>query len=119
MSAPPNTCKAVLANISAYLDGELETTACDAIEALVNGLRESCKTRECAKENSAAPATPIGLHIWPRSNAAEQSTSPLPLFPYVERGLFDEALYYRLNVILAQIDSANSGPFPTRISQHC
>ena len=51
MSTPPNTCREVLANISAYLDGELETTACDAIErhcqecascaALVNGLRET------------------------------------------------------------------------------
>jgi anti-sigma factor RsiW len=44
-------CKAILANISAYLDGELDSTACDAIErhcqgcptctALVNGLRET------------------------------------------------------------------------------
>ena len=51
MTAPPNTCKEVLANISGYLDGELETTACDAIErhcrecpdcaALVNGLRDT------------------------------------------------------------------------------
>jgi anti-sigma factor RsiW len=51
MSNPANTCKEVLANISSYLDGELDTTACDAIErhclgcprcaALVNGLRET------------------------------------------------------------------------------
>ena len=51
MSAPSNTCREVLANISGYLDGELDTTACDAIEqhclacpscaALVNGLRET------------------------------------------------------------------------------
>jgi anti-sigma factor RsiW len=51
MSAPPNTCKEVLANIAGYLDGELDTTACDAIErhclecpscaSLVNGLRET------------------------------------------------------------------------------
>ena len=51
MSAPPNTCKEVLANISGYLDGELDTTACDAIErhclecvscaALVHDLRET------------------------------------------------------------------------------
>ena len=51
MSAPPNTCREVLANISGYLDGELDSTACDAIErhciscpsctALVNGLRET------------------------------------------------------------------------------
>ena len=50
MSAPSD-CKAILANISAYLDGELESTACDAIErhcqgcptcaALVNGLRDT------------------------------------------------------------------------------
>jgi anti-sigma factor RsiW len=51
MSAALKTCKEVLANISRYLDGELDTTACDAIErhcleclscaALVNGLRET------------------------------------------------------------------------------
>ena len=50
MSAPSD-CKAILANISAYLGGELDRTACDAIErhcqgcpscaALVNGLRET------------------------------------------------------------------------------
>lgn len=51
MSAAPNTCRDVLANISGYLDRELDTTACDAIEqhcigcascaALVKGLRET------------------------------------------------------------------------------
>jgi anti-sigma factor RsiW len=51
MSTAPNTCKEILANISSYLDGELETTACEAIErhclacpscaALVKGLRET------------------------------------------------------------------------------
>lgn len=50
MSESPNPeCQTVLAGISAYLDGELETTACDAIErhcqtcercaGLVKGLR--------------------------------------------------------------------------------
>jgi len=44
-------CQAILGGISAYLDGELETTACDAIErhcrecprcaALVAGLKET------------------------------------------------------------------------------
>jgi anti-sigma factor RsiW len=44
-------CRTILANISAYLDGELEATACDAIElhcqncascaSLVSGLRET------------------------------------------------------------------------------
>jgi len=44
-------CQQILAGISAYLDGELDTTACDAIErhcgacprcaALVKGLRET------------------------------------------------------------------------------
>jgi len=51
MTTPLNTCQEVLANISGYLDGELETTACDAIErhcrecadcaALVKGLRQT------------------------------------------------------------------------------
>lgn len=45
------SCKEVLANISSYLDGELEATACEAIEqhcatcpscaTVVNGLRET------------------------------------------------------------------------------
>ena len=52
MNVPPtDACKAILANISGYLDGELDTTACEAIErhcqqcpscaALVKGLRET------------------------------------------------------------------------------
>jgi anti-sigma factor RsiW len=51
MNASPNTCKEVLANISGYLDGDLDTTACDAIErhcrecadcaTLVDGLRQT------------------------------------------------------------------------------
>ena len=51
MSAPTNTCQEILTNISGYLDGELDASACDAIDrhclecascaALVNGLRET------------------------------------------------------------------------------
>ena len=47
----PSGCTAIFAHVSAYLDGELESTACDAIErhcegcptcaALVNGLRDT------------------------------------------------------------------------------
>ena len=51
MSAGPTTCRDVLANISGYLDGELDTRSCDAIErhcgegpscgSLVKGLRDT------------------------------------------------------------------------------
>lgn len=51
MSTSPNTCKEVLADISSYLDGELNSTRCEAIEqhcrdcpscgALVNDLRQT------------------------------------------------------------------------------
>ena len=51
MSEPVRDCRTILAGISAYLDGELDATACDAIEqhcrgcascaALVSGLRET------------------------------------------------------------------------------
>jgi anti-sigma factor (TIGR02949 family) len=47
----PSGCTAIFAHVSAYLDGELERTACDAIERhcqecpgcaeLVNGLRDT------------------------------------------------------------------------------
>lgn len=50
MTGPPG-CKTILASISAYLDGELESAECEAIErhcgecptcaALVKGLRET------------------------------------------------------------------------------
>ena len=49
--SPSRDCQTVLAGISAYLDGELETTACEAIERhcqacarcarLVQGLRDT------------------------------------------------------------------------------
>ena len=58
----PSSCTAILANISAYLDGELDTTACDAIEkhcqrcpscaAVVKGLRETVGL--CREAGSAA-----------------------------------------------------------------
>ena len=51
MSAEATRCRDILSNISGYLDGELDRTACDAIErhcrdcarcaALVQGLRET------------------------------------------------------------------------------
>ena len=51
MSRALTTCEELLANISGYLDGELDATACDEIErhcvgcptcgALVHGLRET------------------------------------------------------------------------------
>jgi anti-sigma factor RsiW len=51
MNESLTSCRTILANISAYLDGELESTACAAIEqhcqecascaALVSGLRET------------------------------------------------------------------------------
>jgi anti-sigma factor RsiW len=51
MTQELRTCRDALANISSYLDGELDTTACDAIEqhcltcsscaAVINGLRET------------------------------------------------------------------------------
>ena len=52
MTTPPLTaCREILQNISAYLDGDLDRTACDAIErhsaacprcaALVDGLRKT------------------------------------------------------------------------------
>ena len=36
------------------------------------------------------------------------STTAHPLFPLVARGLFDKALYYRLNVTLLSIDSTGA-----------
>ena len=36
------------------------------------------------------------------------STTPRPLFPLVARGLFDETLYYRLNVMRLSIDSTGA-----------
>ncbi len=35
------------------------------------------------------------------------STNATPLFPLVERGLFDATLYYRLNVVFLRLDVSN------------
>jgi hypothetical protein len=40
------------------------------------------------------------------------STTVQPLYALVERGLFDEALYYRLNVILLCVDASGHGWHP-------
>ena len=55
-------------------------------------------------------ATDEQLHLLEWLNGAGQrtqvvSTSSQPLFELVERGLFDETLYYRLNVILLRVDA--------------
>ena len=62
MSAASQACTAILGNISAYLDGELDVTACAAIEAhcatcphcapVVEGLR---RTIGLCREAAAAP----------------------------------------------------------------
>ena len=36
------------------------------------------------------------------------STTIVPLFPLLARGLFDETLYYRLNVVLLLVDSTGA-----------
>lgn len=41
------------------------------------------------------------------------STTARPLFRLVERGLFDEALYYRLNVMLLCVRSSDAPEQPT------
>ena len=41
------------------------------------------------------------------------STTTEPLFSLVARGLFDETLYYRLNVILLHVDEKNLKGSPT------
>jgi hypothetical protein len=41
----------------------------------------------------------------PRDRTQVVSTTAHPLFPWVERGHFDEALHYRLNVIRLCVDS--------------
>jgi hypothetical protein len=40
------------------------------------------------------------------------STTVQPLFPLVERGLFDEALYYRLNIMLLCVDASGHDANP-------
>jgi anti-sigma factor RsiW len=62
MSARADACTAILMNISAYLDGELDTSACAAIEAhsatcphcapVVEGLR---RTVGLCREAGSAP----------------------------------------------------------------
>jgi hypothetical protein len=43
------------------------------------------------------------------------STTVQPLFPLVERGLFDAALYYRLNIMLLCVDASDDcgNPVPS------
>jgi hypothetical protein len=36
------------------------------------------------------------------------ATTEHPLFPLIAEGLFDETLYYRLNVVLLRIDSTGA-----------
>jgi sigma-54-interacting transcriptional regulator len=53
------------------------------------------------------------LHRWledPQTRTQIVCTTGNPLFPLVVRGLFDETLYYRLNVILLQLTRISAQP---------
>jgi Sigma-54 interaction domain len=52
-----------------------------------------------------------------RPHAKIVSTTAHPLFALVERGRFDIALYYRLNVILLHLDSALIRPYQTKAGE--
>lgn len=71
---PRPDCKAILSNISAYLDGELDATACDAIEQHCQGC-PSCATlvkglRETVGLCRQAASTPLPEAVRQRARAS-------------------------------------------------
>jgi hypothetical protein len=73
---------------------------------LPNGECGALVVRNVAELNADEQAA---LSTWLEADGRQVvSTSAHPLFPLVARGLFGEALYYRLNVILVCIDSTGA-----------
>lgn len=65
-----------------------------------------CATLVLRDVGALARHQQVGLLEWlddPNDRKQVVSTSVRPLFPLVGSGLFDESLYYRLNVILLRI----------------
>jgi len=100
----PTVCtEAVLHLLKPYLDKPVTLKRSGAPLELNTSKNGALVMHDIGAFSGAEQDRMLGWLDDPQSRAQVVCTTTEPLFPLVARGLFDETLYYRLNVILLKL----------------
>jgi hypothetical protein len=102
LEGPPACTEAVLHLLKPYLDKPVTLKRSGAPLEL-HTKRGALVMHDIGAFSGVEQDRMLGWLDDPQSRMQVVCTTTEPLFPLVERGLFDETLYYRLNVILLQL----------------
>ena len=103
LEGPPACTDAVLHLLKPYLDKPVTSKRSGAPLELHTGQRGALVMHDIGAFSGVEQDRMLGWLDDPQSRTQVVCTTTEPLFPLVTRGLFDETLYYRLNVILLQL----------------
>ena len=106
LEGPPACIEAVLHLLKPYLDKPVTLKRSGAPLELHTGKRGAHVMHDIGAFSGVEQDRMLGWLDDPQSRTQVVCTTTEPLFPLVTRGLFDETLYYRLNVILLQLTSS-------------
>jgi hypothetical protein len=103
LEGPPACTEAVLHLLKPYLDKPVTLKRSGAPLELNTSKGGALVMHDIGGFSGVEQGRLLGWLDDPQSRAQVVCTTTEPLFPLVARGLFDERLYYRLNVILLQL----------------
>ena len=103
LEGPPACTEAVLHLLKPYLGEPVTLKRSGAPLELHTSMRGALVVHDISAFSGPEQDRMLGWLDDPHSRTQVVCTTTEPLFPLVARGLFDETLYYRLNVILLQL----------------
>ena len=103
LEGPPGCTEAVLHLLKPYLDKPVTLKRSGAPLELNPSKGGALVMHDIGAFSGAEQDRLLGWLDDPQSRAQVVCTTTEPLFPLIARGLFDETLYYRLNVILLKL----------------
>lgn len=103
LEGPPACIEAVLHLLNPYLGEPVTLKRSGTPLALHTSMRGTLVVHDISAFSGPEQDRILGWLDDPHSRTQVVCTTTEPLFPLVARGLFDETLYYRLNVILLQL----------------
>ena len=103
LEGPPACTEAVLHLLKPYLGEPVTLKRPGAPLELHTSMRGALVVHDISAFSGPEQDRILGWLDDPHSRTQVVCTTTEPLFPLVVRGLFDETLYYRLNVILLQL----------------
>ena len=107
----PQACtEAVLHLLKPYLDKPVTLKRSGAPLELHTAKRGALVMHDIGAFSGLEQDRMLGWLDDPQSRAQVVCTTTEPLFPLVTRGLFNETLYYRLNIILLQLTRSPETP---------